>query len=78
MRSDELTFEEGAVIDLISTPNEGWWEGRIGMGIGLGRPCFISSRPGDYGLLHLNTFVGHMTRRHAFWLVPFAIRPRDG
>lgn len=28
-KSDELTFTAGQIIDLISTPEEGWWEGRI-------------------------------------------------
>lgn len=30
-RTDELTFAEGDTIELISTPDEGWWEGRSGM-----------------------------------------------
>ena len=30
-RSDELTFHEGAIIQLVTTPNEGWWEGILGV-----------------------------------------------
>eukprot|EP00124_Ichthyophonus_hoferi_P000655 Ihof_evm2s26 gene=Ihof_evmTU2s26 len=46
-KTDELSFERGQTIELLSTPNEGWWQGRGPEGCGWFPSPYVQEYEGD-------------------------------